>query len=74
MTTEDGYILTIFRCNSKRNITQKRKPLIAQHGIVGSSDDFTTNIPSQAIGRIRFRFISFARMFCIIFYIYYLLR
>ncbi|XP_055295721.1 lipase 3-like [Sitodiplosis mosellana] len=52
VTTADGYILTIFRCNSKQYAMKKRKPLIIQHGLPSSSDDFTTNIPSQAIAYV----------------------
>lgn len=50
VTTDDGYILTIFRCNSRRIPINHKKPLIIQHGIASSSDDLTTNIPSQAVG------------------------
>lgn len=48
VTTDDGYILTVYRCNSKKPFNGKKKPLIMQHGIMSSSDDFCINIPEQA--------------------------
>lgn len=50
VTTEDGYILTVFRCNSKKNKQMKKKPVVLQHGIVCSSDEFSVHIPSQGLG------------------------
>lgn len=50
--TEDGYILTIFRCNSKQSTESKKKPVILQHGLLVSSDDFCVNVPDQALGSI----------------------
>lgn len=51
VTTEDGYILTVFRCNSKKTAIQaNRKAVIVQHGLLGSSDDFCINDPSQGLG------------------------
>lgn len=52
VTTEDGYILTVFRCNSKKSLTQPhRKAVIVQHGLLASSDDFCINDPSQSLGK-----------------------
>lgn len=50
VTTKDGYILTIFRCNSKNSTTQVRRPVIVQHGLLVSSDDFCINPPDQSLG------------------------
>lgn len=50
ITTEDGYILTVFRCNSKKNVKEKKEPVFVAHGILGSSDDFSTNIRDKALG------------------------
>lgn len=47
--TEDGYILTVFRANSKNSTTQNRKPVIIQHGLLISSDDYCLNPPHQAL-------------------------
>lgn len=52
-TTSDGYELTIFRCNSKNSSTSgNRKVVVLHHGVLSSSDDYTMNIPSQALGKI----------------------
>lgn len=49
--TEDHYILTVFRCNSKKPFWgKKKKVVILQHGLITSSDGFTTNIPEHALG------------------------
>lgn len=51
VTTEDGYILTVFRCNSNKTTTQaNKKAVIVQHGLLASSDDFCINDPSQGLG------------------------
>lgn len=50
VTTEDGYILTVFRCY--KNLETIKKVVILHHGTVSSSDDFVMNIPSQALGEI----------------------
>ena len=50
VTTKDGYILTVFRCNSNKPSSSNKKAVILQHGLLGSSDDFSVNIPSQALG------------------------
>ncbi|XP_055322513.1 lipase 3-like [Sitodiplosis mosellana] len=52
ITTKDGYILTVFRCNSKKAVVGRKKAVILQHGILASSDDFTVNIPSQALAYV----------------------
>lgn len=49
--TQDGYILTMFRCNSKKFASKKgRKAVIIQHGLLSSSDEFCVNDPSQGLG------------------------
>lgn len=51
VTTEDGYILTVFRCNSKKTASQANKrAVIVQHGLLASSDDFCINDPTQGLG------------------------
>ncbi|XP_055295162.1 lipase 1-like [Sitodiplosis mosellana] len=52
VTTIDGYILTVFRCNSKKAFSGKKKAVILQHGLLSSSDDFTVNIPSQSLSYV----------------------
>lgn len=49
VTTEDGYILTVFRCNSRR-VARNGKVVIFQHGILGSSDDASITPPGQGLG------------------------
>lgn len=50
--TQDGYILTVFRCNSKKFASKKKKKaVIIQHGLLGSSDEFCVNDPSQGLGK-----------------------
>ncbi|XP_037051234.1 lipase 3-like [Bradysia coprophila] len=52
VTTEDGYILTIFRCNSKNSTQQSKPPVIVQHGILVSSDDFCISPPGQSLAYV----------------------
>lgn len=46
--TEDGYNLTIFRCNSKSKSEDKKKVVVLQHGFTPSSDDFAMTKKSLA--------------------------
>lgn len=50
--TNDGYRLTVFRCNSNKTSVTNKKAVILQHGLLASSDDFTVNIPSQGLGKL----------------------
>lgn len=50
VTTDDGYVLTLFRCNSKKSPFNKRKVVVLLHGILSSSDDYVMNIPGQGLG------------------------
>lgn len=50
VTTKDGYILKIFRCNSK-NSTNNGRVAILHHGLIASSDDYAMNIPSQSLSK-----------------------
>ncbi|XP_055308421.1 lipase 3-like [Sitodiplosis mosellana] len=50
--TEDGYNLTLFRCNSNETSSGTKKAVVLQHGILESSDDFTTHDPSQALAYV----------------------
>lgn len=52
VTTDDGYRLTVFRCNSNKTSATNKKAVILQHGLMASSDDFTVNIPSQGLGEL----------------------
>lgn len=55
VTTEDGYLLTIFRCNSNKvSSRKKKKALIVQHGLLSSSDEFCVNDPSQGLGKKKY--------------------
>jgi lysosomal acid lipase/cholesteryl ester hydrolase len=51
VTTEDGYILTIFRIPHGRNVsatpTEPRPVVLIQHGLLGSSDMWVNNLPHQ---------------------------
>ncbi|XP_031629977.1 lipase 3-like [Contarinia nasturtii] len=50
--TEDGYNLTIFRCNSKNRSPDKDKVVVLHHGLLASSDDYCMNVPSQSLAYI----------------------
>lgn len=52
VSTEDGYILTVFRCYSKNSSPNKLKPVIMQHGLFDSSDAFCINPPNQALAYV----------------------
>lgn len=46
VTTEDGYILTMHRIvDVHKNVSQTRRPIILQHGLLGSAIDFLINSP-----------------------------
>lgn len=45
VTTEDGYILSVHRITSKDGSIGPLKPVILQHGLVGSASDFLVNSP-----------------------------
>lgn len=51
VTTEDGYILTVFRCNSRKPFENTKKVVVLLHGILCSSDDFVMNPPHQSLGK-----------------------
>lgn len=50
VTTTKGCILTIVRCNTKKACPCYKRVVILQHGLLGSSDDYTVNPPDQALG------------------------
>lgn len=50
VTTEDGYVLTVYRCWSKSFASQNRKPVMVQHGIQSTSDVFVMNHGNQSLG------------------------
>jgi len=51
ITTDDGYILTIFRIPRAKNQTETpsgpRPVVLIQHGLLGSSDMWVNNLPNQ---------------------------
>ncbi|GLG98546.1 Lipase [Gryllus bimaculatus] len=52
VTTEDGYILTVFRIPYGKTSTTKtanRKPVYVQHGLLSSSDDWILARPQRAL-------------------------
>lgn len=51
VTTEDGYILKMFRCYSKAFQSKERKPAILQHGLGSSSDAFVINPGNESLGK-----------------------
>lgn len=51
VTTEDGYILTVFRCYSRDYSIDELKPIILQHGMMDSSDSFCMNPGIQSLGK-----------------------
>lgn len=51
VTTDDGYILTVFRIQKKNSHIQTGlKPVILQHGLVDSSDTWIINDEDKAPG------------------------
>lgn len=54
VTTEDGYILTIFRIPHGKNSEdsfEKRPPVVLQHGLLCSSDDWLLSGPERSLGK-----------------------
>lgn len=49
VVTQDGYILTVFRC-SKKTTSHKKKAVILQHGLTASSDPYCL-YPNQSLGK-----------------------
>ncbi|XP_031635425.1 lipase 3-like [Contarinia nasturtii] len=47
--TEDQYILTIFRANSKKCSNEKREPVLLVHGLTSTSDAFVTNPGNESL-------------------------
>ena len=51
VTTEDGYILRVFRIQKKAShITSGLKPIFLQHGLLDSSDTWLINDEDKAPG------------------------
>jgi len=49
VTTEDGYILTVFRCYSKEFAIDELEPILLQHGMMDTSDSFCLNPGIQSL-------------------------
>lgn len=56
VTTEDGYILTVFRCNSKKSTSNRRKVVVIQHGLLDSNDTHCL-YPAYSLGETAFTFV-----------------
>lgn len=53
VTTEDGYILRVFRIQKKGTLIKEGlKPILLQHGLLDSSDTWVLNEESKALGFI----------------------
>lgn len=52
VTTEDQYILTVFRCNSKNSSKGGKKVVVCGPGFLFSSDDFCMNTPTQGLAYV----------------------
>lgn len=53
VTTSDGYILTVQRIPRGRHDSEtgnKRRAVFLQHGLLGSSSQWITNLPHQSLG------------------------
>lgn len=51
VTTEDGYILKLFRCYSKKALLKKNKPVLLAHGNWATSDLYTIHPGNGSLGR-----------------------
>lgn len=52
VTTEDGYILTLYRCNSKKPFVGIKRVVVLLPGISCSSDDFV--MLSNSLGNLKY--------------------
>ena len=50
VTTQDGYILGVFRIPHGRNSTKVGRPILIQHGLLDSSASWVVNFPDQSLG------------------------
>lgn len=50
VSTEDGYILSVFRCYSNEFPMNELEPILLQHGMMDSSDAFCLNPGIQSLG------------------------
>ena len=48
--TDDGYNLTVFRCNSNKPFAGVKRVVLLLHCVTCSSDEFTMDLPHQALG------------------------
>ncbi|XP_062540108.1 lipase 3-like [Armigeres subalbatus] len=49
VTTEDGYMLTLFRIMPRKPSTSKKLPVFVMHGLLGSSADFVITGPNNSL-------------------------
>lgn len=55
MTTEDGYILTLYRIPGPKGA----QPVLIQHGLLSSSADWVVMRPGHSLGNHRYIFFLF---------------
>lgn len=56
VTTEDNYILTVYRIphgrNASRNVGTTKPPVFLQHGLLGSSAEWILASPENSLGML----------------------
>lgn len=48
-TSFDGYLIEMHRIPAK---SSKKPPILLQHGLLSSSDEFIINYPNQSLGKV----------------------
>lgn len=67
--TRDGYILTIFRLNSRKVPVYRKSPVFLMHGVCISSEEYVRSGPGKSLGLFVF-LLDF--LVCIIFHAFFL--
>lgn len=57
MITEDGYMLTIYRCYLKSTPAENRKPVLLVHGLLASSDAYVMNPGNESFGKLQYKIL-----------------